>query len=77
MKIFAISSGEKTKPIQSQFQLAPRPALGVEKDFEKTSLSLQLCSGQALSEVEWNQSRPSAGNPKHEVRNPKRVERAI
>jgi len=25
-----------SKPIQSQFRLASRPALGVEKDFEKT-----------------------------------------
>jgi len=28
-----------------------------------------------LSSVEWSQNRPLAGNPKHEARNPKRVER--
>jgi len=55
-EVFRQGLFEKTKP---------KPAFGRKyearipkseiMEFEKTSLSLQLCSGQALSEVEWSQ----------------------
>jgi len=36
MKIFRLLGGKKTNPKQTQSRLAPRPALGVERLFEKT-----------------------------------------
>jgi len=61
MKIFMVLGGEKTKPIQSQTN--------------PISVSPQTCSGGFERNLKkQNQSRPSAGNPKFEFRNPKRVE---
>jgi len=37
MKIYVVLGGEKTKPIQSQYYLAPRFIWGLKTQFEKTN----------------------------------------
>jgi len=51
MVIFAVLGGEKTKPIQSQSRLAPRPALGVEKTKPKPAFGRKYEARSSKSET--------------------------